>query len=174
MLKRILSGCAVTACVIGSAPPAHAAPTDCWFFDETNQYDVSAQDCDVTRRTEPSDRTTSGYLNTWVIRDATSTHVLEAILWDDDTAEFTFLDRRGNVTSRTTGTWWKDSDGDYRLEFGIGNDGVDYSMAFTKPSSDYGAGASYPPALGGGRESYQPTRGGGLSSGEFSDRPFRF
>ena len=53
------------------------------------------------------------------------------MLWDDDTAEFTFIDRNGNVTSRT-GTWWEDSDGDTRLEFGVGNDGVDYSMAFTR------------------------------------------
>ena len=174
MLRKLLGAGAVAACLIGSAQPAHSAVTDCWFFDDANQYNVSPQDCDVTRRTEPSDRTTSGYLNTWVIRDASSTHTLEAVLWDDDTAEFTFLDRRGNVTSRTEGTWWKDSDGDYRLEFGVGNDGVDYSMAFTEPSSDYGAGASYPPALGGGRESYQPIRGGGLGSGEFSDRPFRF
>ena len=174
MLKTLLGCGAAAACLIGSAPPAHAAPTDCWFFDDNNRYDVEAVDCDVTRRTEPSDRTTSGFLKIWVIRDSSSTHILEAILWDDDTAEFTFLDRRGNVTSRTIGTWWEDSDGDTRLEFGTGNDGVDYSMAFTRPTSDYGAGASYPPALGGGRESYQPIRGGGLSSGEFSDRPFRF
>lgn len=175
MLKKLLVAGATAACLIGSAQPAQAAPTDCWFFDDNNQYNVESQDCDVTRRTEPSDRTTSGYLNTWVIRDASSTHILEAVLWDDESAEYTFLDRRGNVTSRVEGTWWRDSDNDVRLEFGVGNDGVDYSMAFTEPSSDYGSGAAYPPAgFGGGRESYQPIRGGGLSSGEFSDRPFRF
>ena len=174
MLKALVGCGAAAACLIGSAQPAHAAPTDCWFFTETQQYNVEAQDCDVTRRTEPSDRTTSGYLNTWIIRDASSTHILEAVLWDDESAEYTFLDRRGNVTSRVNGTWWTDSDGDTRLEFGVGNDGVDYSMAFTRPSSDYGSGAAYPPAFSGPTESYQPVRGGGLSSGEFSDRPFRF
>ena len=72
----------------------------------------------------------------------------------------------------------EDSDGDTRLEFGTGNDGVDYSMAFTRPSTQDGTGSTYPPAFGGYQpdapEYYQPTRGGGLSSGEFSDRPFRF
>jgi hypothetical protein len=179
MLKTLLGVGAAAACVIGSAPPAQAAITDCWFFDANNQYDVQPVDCDVTRRTEPSSRTTSGYLQTWVI--VHDNYTVEAILWTDDTAEFTFIDERGNVTARTEGTWYIDSDNDYRLEFGTGNDGVDYSMAFTRPSSDYGAGAAYPPALGGGSssggfpgESYQPTRGGGLSSGEFSDRPFSF
>ena len=178
MLKTLVGCAAAAACVIGSAPPAQAAITDCWFFDDNNQYDVSPKDCDVTRRTEPSSRTTSGYLNIWVIRDFDSSHTLEAVLWDDDTAEYTFIDRNGNVTSRTTGTWWEDSDGDTRLEFGTGNDGVDYSMAFTRPSTQDGTGSTYPPAFGGyqpgGPEYYQPTRGGGLSSGEFSDRPFRF
>ena len=106
MLKKLLGAGAIAACLIGSAQPAQAATTDCWFFDRENQYNVQAQDCDVTRRTEPSDRTTSGYLNTWVIRDASSTHILEAVLWDDESAEYTFLDRRGNVTSRVEGTWW--------------------------------------------------------------------
>ena len=174
MLKTLLGCGAATACLIGSAPPAYAAPTDCWFFDDNNQYDVSPIDCDVTLRTEPSDRTTSGYLRTWVITEPNSTRILEAVLWEDGDAEYTFLDRRGNVTGRVDGTWWTDSDDDTRLEFGEGNDGVDYSMAFTKPSSDYGAGAHYPPAFTSPTEHYQPTRGGGLSSGEFSDRPFSF
>ena len=79
----------------------------------------------------------------------------------------TFLDRNGNITTQVIGETWEDADGDTRISFGDSG----YSMAFTKPTSDYGAGASYPPAgFGGGRESYQPTRGGGLSSGEFSDR----
>ena len=182
MLKTLLGCGAAAACLIGSAQPAHSAPTDCWFFDDANQYDVQPIDCDVTRRTEPSTRTTSGYLNIWVIRQGTYT--VEAVLWDDDSAEFTFIDNNGNITSRVDGTWWEDSDGDTRLEFGVGNDGVDYSMAFTRPSTQDGTGSTYPPAFGGyqpggsagfgGRESYQPTRGGGLSSGEFSDRPFRF
>ena len=67
------------------------------------------------------------------------------MLWEDGDAEYTFLDRRGNVTGRVDGTWWTDSDDDTRLEFGEGNDGQDYSMAFTKPSSDYGVGAHYRP-----------------------------
>jgi hypothetical protein len=181
MLRKLLGAGAVAACLIGSAQPAYAAPTDCWFFDDDNQYDVQPVDCDVTLRTEPSDRTTSGYLRTWVISEPNSSYTVEAVLWEDGDAEYTFIDGRGNVTSRVEGEWWTDSDDDTRLEFGEGNDGVDYSMAFTKPSSDYGAGASYPPAGfdGGGSggfpgESYQPTRGGGLSSGEFSDRPFSF
>ena len=119
MLKRLLFAGATAACLIGSAQPAQAAPTDCWFFDDNNQYNVDPVDCDVTRRTEPSDRTTSGYLSTWVIRDANSTHTLEAVLWDSEKAEYTFIDRRGNITGRVEGTWWTDSDGDTRLEFGI-------------------------------------------------------
>lgn len=174
MLKTLLGCGAAAACVIGSAPPAQAAPTDCWFFDDDNRYDVTPIDCDVTLRTEPSDRTTSGYLRTWVITEPNSTRILEAVLWEDGDAEYTFLDRRGNVTGRVDGTWWTDSDDDTRLEFGTGNDGQDYSMAFTKPSSDYGAGAAFPPAFTSPTEHYQPVRGGGLSSGEFSDRPFRF
>ena len=106
-----------------------------------------------------------------MIRDQSSTHILEAVLWEDDRAELTFLDRQGNVTAQVEGTHYVDSDGDTRISFGDSG----YSMAFTKPTSDYGAGAAYPPAgFSGGRESYQPTRGGGLSSGEFSDRPFHF
>ena len=169
MLKRILSGCAVTACVIGSAPPAHAVVTDCWFWEPDTVGTVTSEDCDVTLRTTPSSRTTSGYLRTWIIRDQNSEHTLEAVLWEDETAELTFIDRQGNVTAQVEGTHWVDSDGDTRIDMTEG-----YQMAFTRPTSDYGAGAAYPPALGGGREHYQPTRGGGLSSGEFSDRPFAF
>ena len=175
MLKTLLGCGAAAACVIGSAPPAQAAITDCWFFDDNNQYDVSPKDCDVTRRTEPSSRTTSGYLNIWVISTGDSNNILEVVLWDDDSAEYTFVDSNGNVTSRATGSWWTDSDDDTRLDF----DGFDFSMAFTKPSTQSGTGSTYPPAFGGYQpggpaEFYQPTRGGGVSSGQFSDRPFRF
>ena len=171
MLKKLLGAGAVAACLIGSAQPAQAIETDCWFWEPDTVGTVSAEACDVTLRTEPSDRTTSGYLRTWIIRDASSNHHLEAVLWDDDTAELAFLDRNGNVTTRVEGAHWVDEDGDTRISFGDSG----YSMAFTRPSSDYGAGAAHPPAgFGGGRESYQPIRGGGLSSGQFSDRPFRF
>ena len=170
MLRKLFTAGAVAACLIGSAQPAQAKLTDCWFFDDDNQYDVEAVDCDVTRRRVPSDRTTSGYLSTWIIRDANSSHYLEAVLWTDETAEFTFIDRQGNITGKVDGEWWRDADGDVRLSLGDG----EYQIAFTEPSSDYGAGAAYPPVLGGGRESYQPIRGGGLSSGEFSSRPFHF
>jgi hypothetical protein len=177
MLKTLLGCAAAAACVIGSAPPAHAVVTDCWFWEPDTVGTVTAEDCDVTLRTEPSSRTTSGYLRTWIIRDQNSEHILEAVLWEDGKAELAFLDRSGNVTTQVIGETWTDADGDTRISFGDSG----YSMAFTRPSSDYGAGASYPPAGfdGGGSdgfpgESYQPTRGGGLSSGEFSDRPFRF
>ena len=171
MLKTLLGCGAAAACLIGSAPPAHAVVTDCWFWEPDTVGTVTSEECDVTLRTEPSSRTTSGYLRTWVIRDQSSTHILEAVLWEDDRAELTFLDRQGNVTAQVEGTHYVDSDGDTRISFGDSG----YSMAFTKPTSDYGAGAAYPPAgFSGGRESYQPTRGGGLSSGEFSDRPFHF
>ena len=177
MLKTLLGVGAAAACVIGSALPAQAAITDCWFFEPGNRTNVQPVDCDVTRRTEPSTRTTSGYLNIWVIRH--DSYTLEAVLWDDDSAEFTFIDDNGNVTARVDGEHWTDSDGDTRLEFGTGNDGEDYSMAFTRPSTQSGTSSTYPPAFGGYQpdgpaEFYQPTRGGGLSSGEFSDRPFRF
>ena len=72
MLKTLLGCGAAAACVIGSAPPAQAVVTDCWFFDDNTSWTVTAEDCDVTRRTEPSSRTTSGYLNIWVIRDQSS------------------------------------------------------------------------------------------------------
>ena len=170
MLKTLLGCGAAAACLIGSAQPAHAKATDCWFWTPDTIGSAEQQTCDVTLRTEPSSRTTSGYLRTWVIRDQHSSHILEAVLWEDDRAELTFVDRQGNITAQVEGTHWVDSDGDTRIDMTEG-----YEMAFTRPTSDYGAGAAYPPAFsGGGREHYQPTRGGGLSSGEFSDRPFRF
>ena len=102
MLKTLLGCGAAAACVIGSAPPAHAVVTDCWFWEPDTVGTVTAEDCDVTLRTEPSSRTTSGYLRTWVIRDQSSEHILEAVLWDDDSAEYTFVASNGNVTSRAT------------------------------------------------------------------------
>jgi hypothetical protein len=176
MMRVLCGSLAATACLIGSAQPAHSAVTDCWFWSPDTVGTVTAEDCDVTLRTEPSSRTTSGYLRTWIIRDQSSEHILEAVLWEDGKAELAFLDRNGNVTTQVIGETWTDADGDTRISFGDSG----YSMAFTRPSSDYGAGASYPPAgFSGGSggfpgESYQPTRGGGLSSGEFSDRPFSF
>ena len=169
MLKKLLGAGAVAACLIGSAQPAQAKATDCWFWEPDTVGRAEQQTCDVTLRTEPSDRTTSGYLRTWVIRDQHSEHTLEAVLWEDERAELTFVDHQGNITAQVEGTHWVDSDGDTRIDMTEG-----YAMAFTRPSSDYGSGAAYPPAFTGPTESYQPIRGGGLSSGEFSDRPFRF
>ena len=144
-----------TCLLIGSAQPAHARATDCWFWEPTTVGSAEQQTCDVTLRTEPSlFQRLSTYL---VIRDQHSDFILEAVLWEDDRAELTFVDRQGNVTAQVEGTHWVDSDGDTRIDMTEG-----YQMAFTRPTSDYGAGAAYPPALGGGREHYQPTRGGGL------------
>ena len=57
----------------------------------TTTSDVTPIDCDVTLRTEPSDRTTSGYLRTWVITEPNSTRILEAVLWEDGDAEYSSL-----------------------------------------------------------------------------------
>ena len=168
MLKRILSGCAVAACVIGSAQPAQAKLTNCWFWSPSDTGSVTSQQCDVELRTEPSSRTKSGSLRTWTIRD-NSTHHLEAVFWTDDSVELAFIDRQGVVTSQVEGTWHRDSDNDIVIDMGGG-----YIMAFTEPKSGYGAGSTYPPAFTSPTETYQPTRGGGLSSGEFSSRPFAF
>ena len=162
MLKKLLTAGATAACLIGSAQPAQAKATDCWFWEPDTVGRAEQQTCDVTLRTEPSSRTTSGYLRTWVIRDQHSEHTLEAVLWEDERAELTFVDRQGNITAQVEGTHWVDSDGDTRIDMTDG-----YEMAFTRPTFQ-------PEGFGGGRESYQPIRGGGLSSGEFSDRPFRF
>ena len=111
MLKRLLGAGALAACLIGSAQPAQAKLTSCWMWTPDTVGSASQETCDVTLRTEPSSRTTSGYLRTWTIRD-NSTHHLEAVFWTDDSVELAFIDREGVVTSQVEGTWHRDSDND--------------------------------------------------------------
>ena len=118
MLKTLVGCAAAAACVIGSAPPAQAAPSSCWWFTPDTYGEADEENCDVTLITVPSDRTTSGYLKQWVIDDYVSKTRVRLTLWDDDSAEIEFIDRRGRVTRTVYGDTWIDADGDTRVSFG--------------------------------------------------------
>ena len=160
MLKRLLTAGAVSACLIGSAQPAQAAPTLCWYAeDDSIAGTVSAYDCDVERYTD------SDGVIWYRITDEDGVHRIA--LWErDGVPEYAEVIWQGGRRKRVD--HWEDSDGDMVVGFK-----GDWWFAFRVPSSRPSTPArpSYDPPVW---DAPAPVRGGGLSSGEFSDRPFLF